>query len=446
MPRNPAAAEAPGAELAKAPLNEQRRLLRDREISAVELTELHLQRIDAIDPAVNAFRSVHADRALADAADADRRLNAEDAPAICGLVVAVKDVFDVAGDVTAWGCELPPRPASRDAAVVARLRRAGAVIIGKTHLPELAAWPVTESITWGATRNPRDLTLSAGGSSGGSAAAVAAGLAGVALGTDGAGSIRIPAACCGLVGLKPGRPRQDGFRNWYGLSVDGPLARTVDDAALLAEAAGLIVGPPSPAQRPLRVAAVVDPPAPFTASIASTLAESLRRAVAALEAAGHRVEERHRVEVDWLGDWLSRYLLGVHDIAAAYPGLRPRERRTADLIAWGADISKSDARRRSRSELSSRLRESLPEVDVVLGPVVAGPPPGIGAFLKDGAGATLAEGQAWTPYTAIWNAAGLPAIAVPVRLPGRDLPGSVQLSAIRVDEAGLLGLAQELER
>jgi Asp-tRNA(Asn)/Glu-tRNA(Gln) amidotransferase A subunit family amidase len=194
------------------------------------------------------------------------------------------------------------------------------------------------------------------------------------------------------------------------------------------------------------VAAVVDPPAPFTASIASTLAESLRRAVAALEAAGHRVEERHRVEVDWLGDWLSRYLLGVHDIAAAYPGLRPRERRTADLIAWGADISKSDARRRSRSELSSRLRESLPEVDVVLGPVVAGPPPGIGAFLKDGAGATLAEGQAWTPYTAIWNAAGLPAIAVPVRLPGRDLPGSVQLSAIRVDEAGLLGLAQELER
>ena len=142
------------------------------------------------------------------------------------MPIAVKDDIDVAGEPTAWGTNANERPVEQDAEVVRRLREAGAVIIGKTNVPELTIWPFTETATWGATRNPWDLQRSPGGSSGGSGAAVAAGLVGAALGSDGAGSIRIPAAWCGLFGLKPQRGRVSlapRSRAWHGLSVNGVL-------------------------------------------------------------------------------------------------------------------------------------------------------------------------------------------------------------------------------
>ena len=156
------------------------------------------------------------------------------------MPIAVKDDIDVAGEVTALGSNAYGEPAAADAEVVRRLRAAGAVIIGKTNVPELCVWPFTETATFGATRNPWDLQRAPGGSSGGSAAAVAAGLVGAALGSDGAGSIRIPSAWCGLFGLKPQRGRVSLAprpRAWNGLSVDGVLTRRVADTALFHDVA-----------------------------------------------------------------------------------------------------------------------------------------------------------------------------------------------------------------
>jgi amidase len=195
---------------------------------------------------LNAFRVVFAERALLEADQADARRGAGDARRsqdgerlaqrpLLGVPIAVKDDIDVAGEVTAFGTNAHGGPARADAEVVRRLRAAGAVIVGKTNVPELCIWPFTETPTFGATRNPWDLQRAPGGSSGGSGAAVAAGLIGAALGSDGAGSIRIPSAWCGLFGLKPQRgrvsmaPKPEG---WHGMSVNGILSRSVIDTAL----------------------------------------------------------------------------------------------------------------------------------------------------------------------------------------------------------------------
>jgi amidase len=205
-------------EIAFAGIARQAELIAGGELSSRELVELCLGRIERTQPRLNAFRVVFAERALMEADQADARRGAGDARMaqdgerlaqrpLLGVPIAVKDDIDVAGEVTAFGTNAHGAPARADAEVVHRLRAAGAVIVGKTNVPELCIWPFTESATFGATRNPWDLQRAPGGSSGGSAAAVAAGLVGAALGSDGAGSIRIPAAWCGLFGLKPQRGR-----------------------------------------------------------------------------------------------------------------------------------------------------------------------------------------------------------------------------------------------
>ncbi len=222
-------------DLAFAGLVRQAGLVRDGSVSPRELVELSLERIARLDPELNAFRVVLAEQARAEAAAAERDDGVADQP-LRGVPVAVKDDLDVAGEVTAFGTGAYGPPAREDSEVVRRLRAAGAIVIGKTNVPELTQWPFTESITWGRTRNPWDLERTPGGSSGGSAAAVAAGLVPAALGTDGLGSVRIPAACCGLVGVKPQRGRVSYAplaEHWHGLSVIGPLVRRAADAALL---------------------------------------------------------------------------------------------------------------------------------------------------------------------------------------------------------------------
>src|SRR5919198_4441426 len=224
------------------PASRQAEQLRDGSLSARRLTEIYLERIDRLDPALRAYRTVRREAALAEADAADVRLRAGDNAPLLGVPVAVKDNMNVAGELATHGTGLVREPAREDCEAVRRLRAAGAVILGLTAMPELALWGHdTSSPTWGATRNPHDPRRSPGGSSGGSAAAVGAGLAAAALGTDGGGSIRIPAACCGLVGLKPQRDRlplapADG--HWLGLTQLGPIARTVEDAALLADVLG----------------------------------------------------------------------------------------------------------------------------------------------------------------------------------------------------------------
>src|SRR3954470_19004753 len=206
------------------------------EVSARELAERALQRIERFDGELNAFGAVFAERALADADRADRRRAQGDRAPLLGVPLAVKDEIDIEGEVTSRGTRAITTRAPADAEVMRRLRAAGAVIVGKTTMPELGLWPFTESIGWGVTRNPWDLERTPGGSSGGSAAAVAAGLVPAAIGVDGAGSIRIPAACCGVFGLRPqsGRvPRWPHDRDGSHWQCFGPLTRSVLDGAIV---------------------------------------------------------------------------------------------------------------------------------------------------------------------------------------------------------------------
>lgn len=206
---------------------EQARRIAAGEVTPTEVVSACLARIRLLDHRLNAFRTVRAEAALAEA---------ENPPAgpLRGVPVAIKDDTDVAGELTCYGTA-SERRAEADAPVVARLRAAGAIVIGKTNVPELDSWGFTESMTFGATRNPWNLSRTPGGSSGGSAVAVATGMCGVAHGTDGTGSLRNPAAWCGVLGFKPGRgvvPGPAALSGWHGMVVNGPIARRAADAEI----------------------------------------------------------------------------------------------------------------------------------------------------------------------------------------------------------------------
>src|SRR4051794_19745848 len=194
-------------EVAFAGLSRQARMLADGEVGPVELLEATLERIDASQPTLNAFRLLCPEAARAEAIEAERSLAAGDRRALLGVPVAIKDDMDLAGETTPFGCAGDHVPKREDSEIVRRLRAAGAIIMGKTRTSELGQWPTSESTAYGAARNPWNLDHTPGGSSGGSAAAVAAGLVAAAVGSDGLGSIRIPAAWTSLVGLKPQRGR-----------------------------------------------------------------------------------------------------------------------------------------------------------------------------------------------------------------------------------------------
>ncbi|MDQ2675570.1 MAG: amidase family protein, partial [Actinomycetota bacterium] len=212
-------------------------MVRAGDVTPTELVELYLDRIERLDPELNAYRVVLADRAREEAKRVEARLAAGEKGSmpLAGVPIAVKDVEDLEGEVTTWGTKGFDQPATADSEMVRRLRGAGAIVLGKTNLPELAIHGFTESEAWGITRNPWDTSRTPGGSSGGSAAATAAGLCAGASASDGGGSIRIPAALCGLFGMKPQRDRislAPAREHWHGLSVTGCVTRTVEDSAL----------------------------------------------------------------------------------------------------------------------------------------------------------------------------------------------------------------------
>jgi amidase len=453
-------------EIAFAGIARQAELIAAGELSSRELVELYLERIARLGPRLNAFRVVLSERALLEADQADARRGAGGDRPLLGVPIAVKDDIDVAGEVTALGTNAHGGPVSADAEVVRRLRQAGAVIIGKTNVPELCIWPFTETATFGATRNPWDRQRAPGGSSGGSAAAVAAGLVGAALGSDGAGSIRIPATWCGLFGLKPQRGRVSmapRARCWHGLSVNGVLTRSVADTALFLDvAAGAIDVDADHAPAPavpfsqsaasapgrLKIAFSTRVPAGVIARLDGDAEHALKQTVELLRSLGHEVSER---DPDYgfgtFAALLPRYARGVSDDVASLPHPERLERRTRGMARLGRLIPKALLERSlaGEADFARRLNGVLEDHDVLLTPATAAPPPRIGWLQGRGALWTLNAVAGLVPYNGVWNVTGQPAASVPAGLGSDGLPRGVQIVARPNDEATLLSLAAQIE-
>ncbi len=442
---------------------EQARMLAAGAITAPDLLELHLARIERLEPELNAFRVVLAESARAEAVEAQRRLDAGERLPLLGVPVAIKDDVDVAGEVTAWGTSAHGPAKARDADVVARLREAGAVLVGKTNVPEMTIWPFTETLTFGATRNPWDPSRTPGGSSGGTGVAVATGMVAVGLGSDGGGSIRIPATWCGLFGIKPQRdrvplaPHDDA---WQGLSVNGPLARTVEDAALFLDATAVADGPAGPlpegrfvaaaSREPgrLRVAVSLRVPPGLVARVGKSQRAAVQEAAALLRSLGHEVVERDPDYPLTAGrDFTLRYLRGISDDVRTMPHPERLEARTRGMARLGSLVSDTRvaALRAGEAAIAARMTAIFDDVDVVLTPGTATGPSKIGAYQRRGALATLNAVAGRVPFQAVFNATGQPAAVVPWGLDADGLPMSVQLVGRPSDEATLLSVSAQIE-
>lgn len=442
-------------DLAFAGAAQQARLLAAGAVSAPELVELYLDRIRRIDPELRCYRVVLADSARAQARAAQARLDAGERLPLLGVPIAVKDDTDVAGELTTYGSTAHGPAAAADAEVIRRLRAAGAVILGKTSVPEMMIWPFTETLTYGATRNPWNPGFAPGGSSGGSGAAVAAGLAAMALGSDGMGSIRIPATWCGLFGIKPQRdriPMSPHDDSWCGLVAYGPLARTVEDAAVFLAATTTDGGFVEAARRApgrLRIALSTKVPPLVTARVGAQQRAAVQQAGALLRELGHDVVERdpdYPVSAVY-GHALPRYFRGVYDDVSALPHPERLDRRTRAFARIGGLISQRriDAIRAAEPALAARVQSVFDTVDVVITPGTASGPSRIGKYQRRGAVATLASVAARVPFQAMFNVTGQPAAVVPWGLDGSGIPTSIQLVGRPFDEATLLSLSAQLE-
>ncbi|AOR30437.1 amidase [Streptomyces fodineus] len=445
-------------------LRETRRALAAGEVSSRALVERALARIEATQGTLNAFRIVRTEAALAEADAADRELATGERRPLLGVPVAVKDDMDVAGEPTAFGCAGVFPPVTEDGEAVRRLRAAGAVIVGKTNTCELGQWPFTEGAAFGDTRNPWHTGHTPGGSSGGSAAAVAAGLVPAALGSDGAGSVRIPAAWTGLIGIKPQRgristwPRGESFQ---GITVNGTLARTVADAALLLDAASgnhdrdphrppALTVADAVGRDPgrLRIALSLKPP--FTAVPARLDPEIRARVVelaGRLAALGHDVEEADPPYGQIGLTFVPRATAGIAEHVREAPDRALLDPRTRDAARLGRLLGGAPlwAARRAEGVLHRRIGGFFARHDVILAPTTAAPPPRIGALYGLRGLATDRAMIAACPYAWPWNVLGWPGVNVPAGFVGDGLPVGAQLLGPAHSEPLLVSLAAQLE-
>ena len=435
-------------------------LVRSGQVQARELVELYLERIEALNPRLNAFRVTLAEEALA-AAD---RVGL-DGP-LAGVPIAIKADTAVAGQVRTRGARSHGPPERADAEIVRRLRAAGAIPIGITNVPELLIFPWTASDATGITRNPWDLSRTPGGSSGGAAAAVAAGIVPGATGSDGGGSIRIPAACCGLVGMKPTRGRvsmQPAREHWLGLSTFGPLARTVRDSALLLDAmrgtthADLDVAPPfagryaeaaATAPERLRIAVSRKIPAGSPARLSADQCGAWEQTAQLLAELGHEVIERDPAYGPVAFVFTQTWLRGIYEDSLEVPDRTLLERSTRHVARAGRLVSERRVRRlrgTSRARASARILALWDEVDVLMTPALASPPlPAEGGYGRSGLVAFNLAGR-FTPWTPPFNLTGQPAVTIPAGFTDEGLPLSVQLVGRLGEEHTLYALAGHIE-
>lgn len=457
------------------PASELAALVRAGEIAARELVAASLDRIEALDGQVNAFAHVDAERALA-AAEAIRP---GDERPFAGVPIAIKDNQPVEGMPLTFCADLfgdftPPF----DAALVGRLRAAGFVIVGKTALPEYGILPSTESRRHGPTRNPWDLSRTPGGSSGGAGAAVAAGMVPLAHGNDGGGSIRIPAACCGLVGLKPARGRVslapalgDSF-----LVADGVLTRTVGESAALLD---LLAGPElgdatwaPPPSEPFAAAAARGVGGSFALRVGLTFAPPLaeteidpiaeravRDAAALLQELGHEVEEMP--QAPWqvpgvfelfsasFGPAVASVIVFAATVAGREPTAADMEKLSWHLWERARELGSAHflAAQAQLQALARMFVAQMSAYDVVLTPSLALRPRPIGELYgdNDDPAETFRRSGEFTPYTAIANVTGQPAVSLPFAHGEDGLPVGIHFFGRPADEATLLALGAQLE-
>ena len=435
------------------------------EVTALEVVEACLARIAERDPALNAFSVVLADEARAEASRRDASLAAgEEAGSLHGVPVAIKEEIPVAGCVTTFGGRGNSTPAAQDGELVARLRAAGAVIIGKTRMPEFGAWPFTESVDGGVTRNPWDPAHTPGGSSGGTAVAVAAGMVPVGLGGDGGGSIRIPAACCGIFGLKPERGRTSTSPTaqlWWALGTAGPLSRSVLDSALVYDVIrGNVATDMFTATPPTRSFADAARAEPgrlrigwSTRSPVRLVRPDPRHVAAVAETArlladlGHDVREVTPTYPDATTAFVPQFFAGIRDEADAVEHQDRLERRTREVYRLGSWVRPGVVRAalRAGERVSRNADRVFADVDVLLTPTLAQRPPVTGVLDRGGALRQAWNAQPMIAYTSFWNVTGHPAASLPAGVADDGLPLAVQLVGRRSDETTLLSLAAQVE-
>jgi amidase len=447
-------------------LKRQAELLAAGEASSVELVNLCLERIEATQGTLNAFRIVRAEAAVAEAEEADRRLAAGERLPLLGVPFAIKDDVDLAGEPTAFGCSGPFPVKDADSEAVRRLKGAGAVIVGKTNAPEIGQWPFTEGPAFGMTRNPWSLDHSPAGSSGGSAAAVAAGLVPGATGADGAGSVRIPAAWTHLVGVKPQRGRISTWpepESFNGLTVIGPLTRTVGDAALLLDVlsgnvAGDLHRPPAPPET-FAQAASRDPGKlrialsfriPFSGAPARLDPEvraAVERLAEVLEGMGHSVAHADpSYGLDMGASFMPRSMPALKAWVQGAPDRSQLDPRTRHNALVGHLLSPLHRPARAyEGILRRRVGRIFRRFDVVLAPTTAQPPLPVGACEGFTGWKTDQRIVAACPYAWPWNVLGWPGVNVPAGRVAGDLPVGASLLGPANSEPRLLALAARLE-
>jgi amidase len=419
------------------------------EVSAQTATERALLRIEQVDASIGAFQEVRTVAAIREAQQVDARPD-KATLALAGLPIAIKDNVPVEGEPMRCGSTASdPAPQPADHEVVRRLRAAGAVVVGLTRVPELCVFGATDS-RFGVTRNPWNRSRTPGGSSGGSAAAVAAGMVAVAHGNDGMGSIRIPAACCGLVGLKPGRgmvPSELGNGSWFDMAENGPLATSVDDCALLL---AVMAGRPdlatvtAPAR--VRVAVSTAAPAPFT-PVDKHWSAAAHETGALLREAGHHVTTARPPygQITALSEMV-RWVAGTEldaRLLASPSALETRTRRHAQLgrVALRLGFPREQGRARWRATVERFFADH----DVLVTPALAQPPIEAAAWGQRGWPANILANIRYAPFAAPWNLAGWPAMVVPAGVHPDGTPLAVQLVGRPGTESLLLGVAQQLE-
>ncbi len=454
------------------PATELAELIRDGEVTSRELTEAALARIEALNPRVNAFTALDADRALE---TADGVESGDERP-FAGVPIAIKDLFTPIQGFRQTNCsELLAKGAVADFDhnVVARVRSAGFVIVGVTNSPEFGIVPVTEPRLNGPSRNPWNLERTPGGSSGGSAAAVSSGMVPLAHASDGGGSIRIPAACCGLFGLKPSRGRISAAPALgdHLLATDGVLTRSVaDSASMLDLLAGYVTGDATwapPPDEPFAVAASREPGrlrvglyagSPIGTEIDPVCVRAAEDAAELLSSLGHEVVEAEFLSMPELLPTFTVLwavtVAGSVMMTGMLAGAEPTQ-DTIEPLSWelyqqglstnavqymGAVVGLQAASRAIVAQFN--------EFDVMLTPSLGQRPVPVGQInaCSDEPMADFAASAAFTPYTAIWNVTGQPAMTVPLYQGDDGLPLTVQIVAKPAAEATLLSLAAQLEQ